>query len=122
MRRARMTAKPKPAPQSRKVGPMQLLLMQQLWPRAVEPELVFHPTRKWQIDVAVLDHKIAVEIDGGVWVQGRHTRGAGVEKDNEKYAALAEYGWRLIRVTPRQVQTGQALKWVEAAMITEVRA
>lgn len=35
----------------------------------------FHPVRKWRFDAAFPVRKIAVEIDGGVFVQGRHMRG-----------------------------------------------
>lgn len=75
----------------------------------------FHPTRRWRIDIAVTrrerTRKLAIEIDGGVWVQGRHTRGTGVLKDNEKMAHLAMDGWLFLRVTPQQVTSGQALTW-----------
>jgi hypothetical protein len=85
-------------------------------PLRLQPEYQFHQTRKWRIDVALLDHDIAIEIDGGAWIQGRHGRGAGIEKDNEKYAALAIAGWRLIRCTPGQVKKGIVLGWVREAL------
>ena len=56
---------------------------------------------------------LAVEVDGGGFVQGRHSRGAGLEKDAEKFAEAAILGWTVIRVTPKQVQSGQALAWIE---------
>ena len=34
----------------------------------------------------------------------------------EKYAELAIAGWRLIRVTGKQVKNGQALQWIERAL------
>ena len=63
----------------------------------------FHPTRKWRFDFAWPDWKIALEVEGGVWQQGRHTRGSGFVKDMEKYNAAAVLGWRLYRVTPAQL-------------------
>jgi hypothetical protein len=128
--RAAITGKAKPAPKPRKMNEAQMLLVEQLkgitdttfpfaymnGPLRLQPEYQFHATRKWRIDVALLDHDIAIEIDGGAWIQGRHGRGAGIEKDNEKYAALAIAGWRLIRCTPGQVKKGIVLGWVKEAL------
>lgn len=76
----------------------------------------FHPRRKWRFDLAWqtndLMRNLAVEVDGGGFVNGRHSRGLGIEKDAEKFAEAACLGWTVIRVTPRQVQNGQAVKWV----------
>jgi len=80
---------------------------------APTPEFRFHPVRRWRLDWAWPDRSLAVEIDGGVYVQGRHSRGAGIEKDCEKYAEALMAGWRVLRVTPRHVKTGQALTWIE---------
>ena len=30
-------------------------------------EFKFHPVRKWRFDYAVPEHKIALEVEGGVW-------------------------------------------------------
>lgn len=76
-------------------------------------EYRFAPPRRWRFDVAFLEHKLAVEIDGGGFVQGRHSRGTGMEKDNEKMAAALIDGWRVLRVTPRQVTSGLAIGWIE---------
>jgi len=113
----------KPWPRSRQRG--QTRASQTDWPSALafqckaaglpepERELKFHPSRKWRFDLAFTDAKIAVEVDGGVFVQGRHTRGAGVEKDCEKFAEATALGWRVHRVTPRHVTSGQAVDWIE---------
>ena len=60
----------------------------------------FHPTRKWRFDYCWIDEKIALEVEGGVWTNGRHTRGSGFIKDMEKYNNAALLGWRLIKCTP----------------------
>ncbi len=47
-------------------------------------EYRFHPTRKWRMDWAWPDQRVALEIDGGVWVRGAHGRGTGIVRDQEK--------------------------------------
>ncbi|CAB4145100.1 hypothetical protein UFOVP891_22 [uncultured Caudovirales phage] len=79
-------------------------------------EYQFHCTRRWRLDFAWPEKLIAVEIEGGIWTNGRHTRGAGFEADCEKYAELSIAGWRLIRVSPGQINSGQALDWVRRAL------
>lgn len=76
----------------------------------------FHPTRRWRIDVAFVGQQLAVEVDGGVWTGGRHSRGSGVMADCEKFSALAIAGWRLIRVTPAHVRDGTAVQWIKQAL------
>jgi very-short-patch-repair endonuclease len=72
-----------------------------------EPEYEhrFHPHRKWRIDIAWPSVKLAIEIEGGVWTGGRHTRGAGFLADMDKYNALASMGWTLLRTTPTDLGT-----------------
>jgi very-short-patch-repair endonuclease len=67
------------------------------------PEFKFHPTRKWRIDYAWPDIKLAVEIEGAIWKNGRHTRGSGFSKDIEKYNMLTELGWQLLRYEPSKI-------------------
>lgn len=70
--------------------------------RLPEPtrEVVFHPERKWRFDYAWPALMIALEVEGAVWIEGRHTRGSGFLKDMEKYNAAAVLGWRVLRCTP----------------------
>ena len=74
-------------------------------------EFRFHPERKWRFDCAwPFLWKIAIEVEGGVFTQGRHTRGKGAVGDMEKYNAAALDGWRILRYTPQQIRSGA---WVE---------
>ncbi|OPY11347.1 MAG: hypothetical protein A4E67_00245 [Syntrophaceae bacterium PtaB.Bin038] len=78
-------------------------------------EFRFAPPRRWRIDYAWPDHKLAVEIEGGAWIGGRHVRGSGFMNDMAKYNELTLMGWSLLRFTPRQVRNGEAvatlLRW-----------
>lgn len=80
------------------------------------PELRFHPTRRWRFDWAFVGNKVAVEVQGAIFVQGRHTRGAALLKEFEKLNAAAAQGWRVLYATPKQIASGEALAAVEAAL------
>ena len=81
-----------------------------------EREFRFDPDRKWRFDLAWDAHRIAVEIEGGVWNGGRHTRPVGFQADIEKYNAATLAGWDLYRVTGTMIANGQALKLIESAL------
>lgn len=72
-------------------------------------EYHFHPTRRWRFDFALPDQKIAIEVEGGLFIRGRHARGAGIEKDIEKYNSATLLGWKVIRVTNKMIKSGEAL-------------
>jgi len=79
-------------------------------------EYRFHPSRRWRFDFAWPDHMLAVEVEGGVWVQGRHNRGAGFLADMEKYNEAAIRGWRVLRVAGKHIRGGEAMAWLERAL------
>ncbi len=70
----------------------------------VESEVKFDNDRKFRFDFAIQDKKIAIEIEGGIYTNGRHTRGAGFEKDMEKYNLAIQNGWVVLRYTPAQTK------------------
>jgi very-short-patch-repair endonuclease len=72
----------------------------------------FHPTRKWRLDFARPDIRLAIEIDGGVWTQGRHSGGQGQIDDMEKGNAAVAEGWQVLHFTPQQVRNGEAYRFV----------
>lgn len=65
-----------------------------------EREWKFDAKRRWRFDYAWFERMVALEVEGGIWTGGRHTRGAGFVRDMEKYNRAAALGWRLLRVTP----------------------
>jgi len=67
-------------------------------------EHVFHPVRKWRLDFAWPAQKVAVECEGGIWMRGRHVRGAGYSNDCKKYNAAQALGWRVFRLTTDMAQ------------------
>ena len=76
----------------------------------------FDPIRRWRFDFAWPDHRLAVEIDGGVYTGGRHVRGSGYTRDCEKLNAAVLAGWRVLRFVSHQVKTGEAIETVRLAL------
>jgi very-short-patch-repair endonuclease len=78
----------------------------------VEPvkEYRFHPTRRWRLDYAFPEVRLAVELEGGVWTRGAHIRPCGFLEDMEKYNMLAEFGWVLLRYQPKYIGYDQIVR------------
>lgn len=76
----------------------------------------FHEVRRWRLDMAWIDLKLAVEIHGAVYKGGRHTRGKGFTNDREKMNEAALQGWLVLEVTPQHIKNGKALNWIERAI------
>ena len=85
-----------------------------------EQEFYFHHDRKWRADFHLIDKKILVEIEGGIWSGGRHTRGKGYLGDMEKYNAATMMGYQVIRFSTDQVKSGHAIQQLEK-MVGEIR-
>ena len=90
-------------------------------PVNVERQHRFHPVRKWRADFALsragMEKPLLVEVDGVIRGKpGAHQRVDGVASDCERQAEAMIAGFRMLRVTPAQVRSGQALKWIEALL------
>lgn len=80
------------------------------------PEFRFHHERKWRFDYCWPASKVALEVEGAVWVEGRHTRGSGFVKDIEKYNSAGALGWIIIRCEPRDLFTVKTTNYVKQAI------
>jgi len=75
------------------------------------------PGRRFRVDFAWPDLKIALEVEGGAWTEkSRHRTGAGYKRDMEKYNLLSLDGWMLLRVTGDEIRSGEALALIELAI------
>lgn len=83
---------------------------------APELEVRFAAPRRWRFDAAWRPQMVALEIQGGTWSGGRHVQPARLAGEYEKLSEAAALGWRVILCTPRQVESGQAVAWVERAL------
>lgn len=79
-------------------------------------EFRFSPPRRWRFDFAWPAYLVALEVEGGVFIRGRHARGAGMVGDMTKYSEAAILGWRLLRVTPQQIADGSAVILAQRAL------
>ncbi|WP_131535519.1 PDDEXK family nuclease [Pedobacter nototheniae] len=75
----------------------------------------FHPTRRWRFDYAILEHKIAIEKDGGIWLKGggAHSRPQNILRDMEKLTQASVLGWTVIRRTPEQLNKQETLDLIK---------
>lgn len=77
-----------------------------------ETQAMFHPTRKWRFDFAwklkvyardesgamrCEEFKVAVEIQGGAFSQGGHSRGAQQARDHAKLNEAQRLGWIVLQ-------------------------
>ena len=69
--------------------------------------------RRWRYDICFPDQKVIVEVEGGAWTRGRHTRGKGFLSDIEKYNAAVVLGYRLLRYAPDSVLTDKAMEEIK---------
>lgn len=92
------------------------------WEHLPEPmrEHRFTPSRRWRFDFAwppsATGPGVAVEVEGGSWISGAHTRGAHFEEDCEKYNRAALDGWVLLRVTSAMIEDGRAIAAIREAL------
>lgn len=76
----------------------------------------FHPVRRWRFDYAWPEHKVALEVEGGIWTGGRHTTGKGFEADIEKYNTATADGWRILRTTPKNLLTVKTVEYLKKTL------
>ena len=90
--------------------------------------------RKWRFDFVLLDlgnieilengmvlshpPPIAIEIEGAIWAQGRHTRGKGFQEDLVKYNHAMMMGYRVLRFSTEDVLRGRARAFLKMHMET----
>lgn len=76
-------------------------------------EYKFHEKRRWRADFAILEHKILIEVEGGIWVRGRHNRASGYIKDMEKYNTATSMGFRVLRFQPSDLLKTETLDLIK---------
>jgi hypothetical protein len=73
------------------------------------PEYEFDAARRWRFDFAWPALRIALEIDGGLFSDGAHNRGAAIVAAHAKLNAAATAGWRVFYCTPQTLRHAPAI-------------
>lgn len=71
--------------------------------------------RKWACDYLFEAHVI-VEVVGGVWVRGHHSRGQSQIDDMERRNEAQLLGYVVLEFTPQQVEDGSAFAVIRRAL------
>ena len=116
--------KPKPRTAKQQIADAKALSFLQTCKIAGIPEptteYVFHDVRKWRFDYAWPEFMLALEVEGGVWSGGRHTRGSGFVSDVAKYNEASAMGWLLIRCVPKDLQSLDTIHIIQRAIRARV--
>lgn len=72
--------------------------------------------RRYRFDFALVSILVAVEIEGGIYSNGRHVRPKGFQEDARKYRRAAIAGWLVLRVTSADINDGSAIADLEKAI------
>ncbi len=83
---------------------------------APEYEYRFDPVRRWRFDIAWFHYMVYIEVQGGIWIQGRHSRGAAMKKDWEKWNAATIAGWRGLWVEPKDLLSTEFMETIKRAL------
>lgn len=79
-------------------------------------ELRFDAVRRWRFDYAWPAERVALEVQGAIFTQGRHTRGAQLLAEWDKLNAAAAQGWRVLFCQPADLLKASTARSVRAAL------
>ena len=68
--------------------------------------------KNWRFDFCWPDKKLAVEVEGGIWIKGGHVTGQGYEEDRIKYGEAMKLGWRVYSCTSNMIKSKLAINTI----------
>jgi very-short-patch-repair endonuclease len=72
--------------------------------------------RRWRLDFSYPDKKIGIEVQGGIYTRGAHSRGTGLERDYEKYNQAQVLGWDVYQFSRKMIESGEAIETIRKAL------
>lgn len=69
--------------------------------------------RNWRFDLCWPEYKLAIELQGGTWVRGRHSRGGGQTSDYEKHNFAVLNDWRILYFTSDMLSRSRSAGCIE---------
>ena len=79
-------------------------------------EYRFAPPRRWRFDWAWPAQMCALEGQGGLFVHGRHSRGAALLNEHDKLNRAAGLGWRVLYCTPQTLESVEIMNAIRLAL------
>lgn len=72
--------------------------------------------RQFPWDFAWPEQRLLVEVQGGIYRQGAHSRGAGIERDMEKLNLATLAGYRCLQFSRGMIEDGTAVAKIRQAL------
>ncbi len=90
-------------------------------PRLVRQALLI-PDRQFRFDFAFPDAMVAVELDGGLYTDGGHSRGRAIEEQYLKRNSAARLGWCVLCYGTRRLEREMHLIVDEVLAVIQARS
>ena len=81
-----------------------------------EREYRFASPRRYRADFAYPEKKILVEVQGGIYTRGAHSRGVGLERDYEKLNLAQLLGYKVFQFSRKMIESGEAILILEKSL------
>jgi very-short-patch-repair endonuclease len=72
--------------------------------------------RRWRLDFAYPEKRIGIEVQGGTYIRGAHSRGTGLERDYEKYNQAQVLGWDVYQFSRKMIESGEAIDIIKRVL------
>ena len=76
-------------------------------------QLRFAAGRDYRADFAWPDHRLLVEVDGGLWIGGKHAIALHETRRQRRRIYAQALGWSIVEVGPPDVRSGAACDLIE---------
>lgn len=85
--------------------------------KGVRQRLKSSGLKDWRFDFAWPERNFAVEVEGGAFTNGRHTRGVGFTEDLRKYHFAVSLNWTVYRCGSELVKSGEAAQLIKTLLL-----